>query len=326
MYVILIGWTEDDWQTEIQRLTEENEELQRALDMNNNPSNSRFDLQLNELLSENWDLKRSVARIRYGKPVRSIEDRANINRLQTENDDLRAAVGKLRYQCGQLKSTPRVDESTSTQQNPLLTSNDLLWNTLDAMNLTNEWNNAVNNHNLQAVSGQLEDLKDLAADLMRLIGLRREELINMTRQNSSRPTQKMESTLKKSAQKVLDLMERLNNRKISLSELTTDLEKRLVALRLKLDTTWKKLYEQVPETGGESTTSSSNTDEKSLNSDWFLSMGQQREKLRQNEENFQKQTHWIFERARNRDRTRKSHNNKKQKMFHGDNSWNQFSA
>lgn len=299
--------------------------------MNNNPSSSRFDLQLNELLSENWDLKRSVARIRYGRPVRSIEDRANINRLQTENDDLRAAVGKLRYQCGQLKTstseTPRVDED-SIRQKPLLPSIDSLWKTLDALNMTNEWNNAVNNHNLLTVSGQLEDLKDLAIDLMRLIGLRREELINMTRQNSSRSTQKMELTLKKSAQKVLDLMERLNNRKISLSELATDLEKRLVALRLKLDTHWKKLYQQIPETGEEhsSTTSSANTDEKSLNSDWFLSMGQQREKLRQNEENFQKQTHWIFERARNRDRTRKSHNNKKQKMFHGDNSWNQFSA
>ena len=309
-------------------MTEENEELQRALDNNNNPSSCRFDLQLNELLSENWDLKRSVARIRYGRPIRSIEDRANINRLQTENDDLRSTVGKLRYQCAGQTKISSSDDAPRLPDSPQKSNSDSLWKTLDAMNLTNEWNNAVNNHNLKGVSGQLDNLMDLAADVIRLIGLRHEELINMTQQNSSRPIQKMEVTLKKSAQKVLDLMERLsthNSQVASLPDLTSDLEKRLAALRLKLDTLWKKLI-QIHDEEESSSMPSSDTDKKSLNSDWFLSMGQQREKLRQNEETFQKQSRWIFERARNRDRSRKS-TNKKHKMFHnGDNSWNQFSA
>lgn len=75
---------------ELQRLSSYNEELSRALkDLSVPDSTScRFDFQVNELITENWDLKQSIGRIRYGKPTRSVEDRDTINRLQTENQDV----------------------------------------------------------------------------------------------------------------------------------------------------------------------------------------------------------------------------------------------
>jgi hypothetical protein len=96
MYLSLFeGWTEEDWLVEVKRLTSYNEDLNRALkDLSSQDSTScRFDFQVNELLTENWDLKQSIGRIRYGtKPTRSVEDRDTINRLQTENQDVCIAI------------------------------------------------------------------------------------------------------------------------------------------------------------------------------------------------------------------------------------------
>lgn len=85
------GWTEENWRAELSRLTSYNEELSRALKemSSQDSSNCRFDFQVNELMTENWDLKQSIGRIRYGKPTRSVEDRDTINHLQTENQEVR---------------------------------------------------------------------------------------------------------------------------------------------------------------------------------------------------------------------------------------------
>ena len=87
-------WTDGDLRAELERLKMSNEELSRALNemsVTQNPANcqsNQFGFQVSELMTENWDLKQSIGRIRYGKPVRSIEDRDTINRLQTENQDV----------------------------------------------------------------------------------------------------------------------------------------------------------------------------------------------------------------------------------------------
>lgn len=91
MFSNVVGWTENDLLVEIKRLTSHNEELTRTLrELSGQDSGDcRFDFQVNELLSENWDLKQSIGRIRYGKPTRSVEDRDTINHLQTENQDVK---------------------------------------------------------------------------------------------------------------------------------------------------------------------------------------------------------------------------------------------
>lgn len=81
----------------MQRLAVLNEELKQAAERSADElhelasQNSQFDLRINELITENWDLKQSIGRIRYGKPVRSIEDRHTINILQTENQEVAPA-------------------------------------------------------------------------------------------------------------------------------------------------------------------------------------------------------------------------------------------
>lgn len=90
----LPGWSEEQWRAEVQRLTALNEELKLSAERlaeelgDLSMQNSHFDHRLNELISENWDLKQSIGRIRYGRPVRSVEDRHTINILQTENQEV----------------------------------------------------------------------------------------------------------------------------------------------------------------------------------------------------------------------------------------------
>ena len=93
-FSFLSEWSEEQWRAEVQRLTALNEELMLSAERlaeelgDLTTQNSHFDHRLNELISENWDLKQSVGRIRYGKPVRSLEDRHTINILQTENQEV----------------------------------------------------------------------------------------------------------------------------------------------------------------------------------------------------------------------------------------------
>lgn len=94
----LPGWSEEQWRAEVQRLTALNEELKLSAERlaeelgDLSTQNSHFDHRLNELISENWDLKQSIGRIRYGRPVRSVEDRHTINILQTENQEVTTFV------------------------------------------------------------------------------------------------------------------------------------------------------------------------------------------------------------------------------------------
>ena len=91
------GPTLADLQLELQQLMIKNEQLTLALKESEGcPLNVK-----NDLVTENWDLKHTISRIRYGKPVRTNEDREAINRLVTENQELRAQVGSLRYRCVQ---------------------------------------------------------------------------------------------------------------------------------------------------------------------------------------------------------------------------------
>lgn len=92
------GWAEEHWRSEVHRLTALNEELKIAAErsaeklLNLATQNAHFDLRINELISENWDLKQSIGRLRYGRPVRSVEDRHAINTLETENQEVLTAL------------------------------------------------------------------------------------------------------------------------------------------------------------------------------------------------------------------------------------------
>ncbi|KAI9550035.1 hypothetical protein GHT06_007626 [Daphnia sinensis] len=322
------GWTESELLDEIKRLTSHNEELTRTLRELSEPDSTscRFDLQVNELLSENWDLKQSIGRIRYGKPTRSVEDRDTINHLQTENQDLRATVGKLRYRCGQPLSSPQQQSqqisAPPTAFVPRPTAIEPLWKALEAMNLTGTWNHLVNYRNNVSIEDQLKRVKESSTDLIRLMGLRREELINLTRQNRNPVTEKMEERFKKITQKTLDLMERVNKHHKSFAVLLEEVENRLEKMRFKLESQWENLLRSYTNSGNRFETLE-NT--KPLNSDWFWSMGHHRDKLRRSE----KQSEWMFDRAKNRElerRSRKFHTKqRKQKPFQG-NSWNHYSS
>lgn len=194
------------------------------------------------------------------------------------------------------------------------------------MNLTSSWNHSLNYPEKQSAEHQLIRVKESASDLIRLISLRREELANLTRGKTGKNFEKMEATFKKSAQKALDLMERVNKQHKSLVTLLSEIESRLEKIRSKLESYWSNLKDSHPQINARNhyvETHSENS--KSLNADWFLSMGQQREKIRRNE----KQSEWMFNRARNREEERKSRKfqatHKKQKSFQG-NPWNHYSS
>ncbi len=190
------------------------------------------------------------------------------------------------------------------------------------MNLTSNWNHLINYSSNRSTENQLNVVKDSAADLIRLIGLRRDELINLTREHNSQASEKMDAKFKKSAQKTLGLMERINKQQESFTMLLEETENRLEKIRSKLETHWNNLLQSYGETKNVFETSE-NT--KSLNADWFFSIGQHREKMRRNE----KQSEWMFDRARNRELERRARKfqakSKKQKTFQG-NSWNHHSS
>ena len=206
---------------------------------------------------------------------------------------------------------------------PRLSGTEPFWKTLGELNLTSNWNHLINYSSNRSTENQLSGVKESATDLIRLIGLRRDELINLTRENSSPASEKMEAKFKKSAQKTLDLMERINKQQESFAILLEDAENRLEKIRSKLETNWSNLLQSYTETSNSFETSE-NT--KSLNADWFFSMGKQREKLRRTE----KQSEWMFDRARNRELERRSRKfqakHKKQKPFGQGNSWNHYSS
>lgn len=193
------------------------------------------------------------------------------------------------------------------------------------MNLTNSWNRLNNQQKNRSTEEKLRSVTASAADLIQFIGVRREELINLTRGNNGRRFDKMEATFKKSAEKTIALMERVEKHHKSFDELLSETEHRLSKMRFKLETYWTNLLLTKSDGGGSIQTSAGHA--KPVNADWFFSMGQQREKMRRSD----KQSDWMFDRARNRDqerRTRKfqvKNNNKKQKDYQSS-SWNLYSS
>lgn len=182
-----------------------------------------------------------------------------------------------------------------------------------------------NNRYNRSTEEQLNRVKESATNLIRLIGLRREELVNLTRGNSGQVSEKMEVTFKKSTQKTLDILEHINQEHKSFAKILTEVESRLDKIHRKLETHWNNLLQSYTGASNQFVgPSAENT--KSLNADWFFSMGQQREKMRRSE----KQSEWMFDRARNREQERKSRKfqakHKKQKPFQGRNSWNHYSS
>lgn len=180
----------------------------------------------------------------------------------------------------------------------------------------------VNYRNNRSVEDQLKGVKESSTELIRLMGLRREELINLTRQTRNPVTEKMEARFQKTTRKTVELMERVNKHHESFGVLLNEVDNRLEKMRSKLESQWQNLLRSYAESGNKFETSE-NT--KLLNSDWFLSMGHHRDKLRRSE----KQSEWMFDRAKNRElerRSRKFHTKqKKQKTFQG-NSWNHYSS
>lgn len=262
----IAGWSAEDWRSEVQRLTALNREMTRALKNQQfaDSASCRLDFPLNEvdLLTENWDLKQSIGRIRYGKPSRSLEDRDTINRLETENQDLRNIVGKLRYQCGQPSSSASKEQILPTTSGPAgspPTVSEPLLKTLDSMNLTQYWTSLMNEDD-----EELDAMKESASDLLQLIGLRREALKNLTGVNSSIAAQKMQATLQKSVEKIVGLMERIHNHQESAEALAADIEARLQELRKKLENNWGKIFEP-EENAKEDASKMFENDKKSLN-------------------------------------------------------------
>ena len=174
----------------------------------------------------------------------------------------------------------------------------------------------------RSIEDQLNAVKESAIDFIRFIGLRQDELINLTRENSNKATEKMEASFKKSVKKTVDLLERVNKEHESFIVLLGEVGGRLEKIRSKLELHWSNLLQSYSNAGNRFETTEN---AKPLNSDWFFSMGQQRDKMRRNE----KQSEWMFDRAKNRDlerRSRKYHTKqKKQKTFQGS-SWNHYSS
>lgn len=239
----MIGWSKEQWRSEVQRLTALNREMNQALrNQHAEDSNScRFDFHVNDLLTENWDLKQSIGRIRYGKPTRSLEDRDTINRLETENQDLRNTVGKLRYQCGQPSLIPMPQQDLLNgikMKAPESVVSETMLKTLDAMNLTQFWSSLMEDDD-----ELMDGLRASAVDLISLIGLRREELNNLTKENTNSATERMQVTLKKSVEKVIQLMERIHNHQGATAALADEVEIRLKELRTKIEDGWLKVFE-----------------------------------------------------------------------------------
>jgi L-rhamnose mutarotase len=344
------GWSLAGLRSELQQLSAQNEALMGAL---KESESCRIDVQ-NELATENWDLKHTVGRIRYGKPIRSIEDRDVINRLQTENQELRAQVGTLRYRCIQPPLSPSTSALPSpvrnNQQNPPA-SETRNWpretsaanddeTTVGPKNLTEYWKDLVewlSTNNSTDFAG----FKQSTADLMQVIELRREELGNLTRDTDEQKwVLKMDQILQESAKKVIYLLNGVFSGREALTvQLTTKIGSKVEEIRLKLESRWDRFKRHILEldsssssssakdTNNQPTSSSSSSSSSSapLNSEWFLMMGRQREQLRTKE----RQTEWMFERAKNREKERRfaklQNRNKKlkdAKMFQPTNQWN----
>jgi hypothetical protein len=223
-----------------------------------------------------------------------------------------------------ISSPEQQDQAISTPSEtfvPRPSAAEPLWNTF-GVNLTSNWNRLINNGHNRSIEDQLNAVKESAIDFIRLIGLRQDELINLTRENNNKVTEKMEARFKKSVKKTADLLERVNKEHESFTSLLEEVENRLEKLRSKLEFHWSNLLQSYSGAGNRFVTSE-NT--KPLNSDWFLSMGKQRDKMRRSE----KQSEWMFDRAKNRELERRSRKfqtkQKKQKTFQG-NSWNHYSS
>lgn len=234
-------------------------------------------------------------------------------------------MGKLRYLCGQPISNSQQQEQAISNPSkafvPRLSASETLWETL-GVNLTSDWNHLINYHPNGSIEDQLNSVKESAIDCIRLIGSRHDELINLTRENNNKVTEKMETRFKKSVKKTVELLKRVNKEHESFVVSLEEVESRLEKLRSKLEFHWSNLLQSYSIAGNRFGTLEN---DKPLNSDWFFAMGQQRDKMRRNE----KQSEWMFDRAKNRELERKSRKfqtkQKKQKTFQG-NSWNHYSS
>ena len=358
------GWAEADWKMELQRVLEQNEQLNRAL--NQQQESNCQSQQHNELLEENFDLKSTIGRIRYGKPVRSLDDRNKINRLEIENQELRTQVGKLRYKTANCVTQPVVVAAAAAghanKSTPDHSIRKDIWKDFDSLNLTEQWHNIVQLHGrvqtnvTRSSVDQFEEFRRVAARLVDDIEFRRQELVNISQQNKkSKIPSQLKEALQKSADKVFDLTSEM----FAKSSKAAKMVERVAQITEKLESRWNYLTRNLDEKKHSSASvrkadgekkSGRKIDEEyeepltASKDDWFLSMGKEREKLRNN--NHQQQQHqnvWLFERAQSRQEERhkkhkngdgkstkkqsynkpKNHRDSKKK---DDNPWNHFSA
>jgi len=223
----------------------------------------RFDVQ-NELKSENLELKHTIGTIRYGKPICSVEDKSTINQLKNENEQLRTLIRMQR------------DEKET--------------------NLTKYWKQLVSKFGAWNTTKELNEFVKETTSIVNIIELRHKEVSNLTQQVVG---DQMAKELQSQARKLLRLLKDIfiidadeTNVRI------TDKDRhQLAKIRDELESNWNKLQSQL-----KTKLDNKSINNKSLNADWFLSMGRQREKIRREE----RQTEWMFDRARKRQNERNS--------------------
>lgn len=241
-------------------------------------------------------------------------------------------------------------------------TSDGLLELLGALNRTSDWNKLVGSSEGSFTFEKLTNVKDAAADLVELISLRREELGNLTKESNAQSAEKTRASLHKSASKVLNVMERLQNQQASWGAAVDEEQSRLDRIRAKVEKRWASFLNPENEScpldvtsdavGREWSSAESSQDirrrseekgwslgkklnlndnqvaknrESAIDPDWYLVMGKRREKMRRDEE----KSEWLFERAKNRDHERRSrkfqHKNKKPKASK-DGAWKHYSA
>ena len=271
----MLGWRESDWRAEVNRLQDVADEAVQALQIQMEKGQWQG---RNELIAENFDLKHTIGRMRYGKPVRSIEDRDTINRLETENQELRAQVGKMRYRCAH--------PSDLAQPHVLRT-----------LNVTEHLNKFISDHiggdkKTHHVTERVNRLRKSAASLMGIIE---------TRWNELNATSIIEGETKNKAvleEFFITIINFAGEVVSSRNEVTpvdaTQTQKTwpdsVDQMQMNIENPWDDFQRKA------NSETTSNPQPK-LNEDWFLLMGQERDKARKTKH----RSDWLFERAKTRE-------------------------
>ena len=250
-----------DLEFETERLRLLNEELNRAL--KDVKTDCRFDI-LNELKSENLELKHMIGSMRYGKPARSAEDINTINRLQVENEELRTLI--------LIESDAKTTNSTENSEQ--LADKPTIQNTME----------------------ELKDFLGKTTNVVDIIELQRKEMTNLAHRLAGDQMGKKLQSLTLQLLLLLRSIFMIDADEFSVQiidkhrDQLADISNELELYRIKFQNQLKAKQEDGP------------ISQKGLNSDWFLLMGRQREKIRHEE----RKTDWMFDRARNRENERKS--------------------